>query len=131
MLEGHVPPAPYRSRWSSLTPGGHGVIQAQTPGQGPCLCPWFIRLGSGLMSIAHAATESHVNHELNHVLKYEGCAELTLALTSPRRAVPHTSELTLSVPPPSGPAPHRKAAPTPTLAKIDTSPDGGSPRSPD
>lgn len=83
------------------------------------------------MSIARAATEPHVNHELNHVLKYKGCAELTLPLTSPRRAVAHTSELTLSVPPPSSPAPHRKAALTPTLGKADASPDGGGPKSPD
>lgn len=49
-------------------------------------CVVLLQLGSVLMSIAHVSTEAHVNHMLNHVLKYKGRTELPLPLNGLGRA---------------------------------------------
>lgn len=78
------------------------------------------------MSVAYVTTGAHMNHVLNHVLKYEGHIELVAHLTGPERATyPLTRELTLN---PTGPTFHRRAALPHTLGKCGPTPHHGNER---
>lgn len=75
------------------------------------------------MSVVCVTTGAHMNHVLNHVLKYEGHIELVSHLTGPERAThPLTRELTLN---PTGPTFHRRTALPHTLGKCGPNPHHG------
>ena len=53
--------------------------------------PLLAMSGFVLMSIAHVTSEAHLNHVLNHVLKYKGHTELAPPLTGLGRSGPALS----------------------------------------